>query len=1003
MGQSRKGDDVANGATLAEGHVVVRTRGMEKALQRTEELTASAKEAVNTLGKLSNLKLGSGFSNATREARREVNDLTGSLAALSGRSAEAFNTAGVSAYRAEVQKAAAAARTLVGGRAPQQGPRLSTGLGVTSAREASSELEKKLKQVEAASKNAFNTTYPDRYTASVGRGRSEVENLRRSLRGLSQDSKSINRIKVDSSGTSGGGRRGGSSFGAGLQGGVLAYLLGGSQAATIGATLGGAVGEAAGPAVGKGIGAALGTAAGPIGRIAGAKLGEELGSAAGGPLGAALGAAVATSLTQASAYQRLETQLQVLIGSQEQSIALADDLISRGSASPLPVQEYVTAARRLLATGESLETVLDTVDMLAKISFVTDGGLGELSYIFAQSRAEGKLLTRDLRQFATQGFPIYKELGETLGKTRSEIEALTEAGQISFADLERTFVRAAGEGGRFADSLTLGAKDLQGASTRSIEIVKLIASDLGKATDEALQLTEALNLVASGLGYVRKVTAVGKPIAATISDIGGAQTRSAAKGFQLIGERLRELGESWGLSAPQSEDLANYDRMVKSLEQVREEIIATQREQERLLDLLAKGKKNRREEPGENLTKVERAQFLQQRFLAEEKERTAELAQQKKLSDKIIDAIAEGQTRLARLKKTGTLEDGLVGDGRDAVDALRAAGKLEEAAGLEANVNILAAINKETKEAEDGFKSVADAAEDFKKAIEDIRDQQKLDGFNAKRLRDGLPALTAEQFRLQGTDEGRAALAQAQAARENREAAEREAEATKEIERIRRQILQLQREGKAEAEDIARLRESNPAKADELKADRERLDAQNRIADALREQEELERRIAALSKGIQPEDRDIAELRKDAGLLQADAIANSRKEDKRLTEELNKREATIERLRNGLRKPLDDAKDAVDAIRNASLNGTITDAEKAQLYSSQAKALIPDNTPRPELTNYSSLVNGLQEKILGKEDKDQKKAAEALEYLKEQAAADGLKVRIDGSVVAVAG
>ncbi|HBQ60052.1 MAG TPA: hypothetical protein DD671_10630, partial [Balneolaceae bacterium] len=131
-------------------------------------------------------------------------------------------------------------------------------------------------------------------------------------------------------------------------------------------------------------------------------------------------------------YERLQTQLEVLVHSAEKAEQVFGNLTEFASTTPFQLEGIVSANNMLLGFGLSVERTFGLLDTLGDIAAVSGADLKTLARITGEARAENKLLTRDLRQLTNSGVPILGLLADSMGVAESKILDMATAGEITF-------------------------------------------------------------------------------------------------------------------------------------------------------------------------------------------------------------------------------------------------------------------------------------------------------------------------------------------------------------------------------------------------------------------------------------------------------------------------------------------------------------------------------------------------------------------------------------------
>lgn len=206
------------------------------------------------------------------------------------------------------------------------------------------------------------------------------------------------------------------------------------------------------------------------------------------PLLASGGMAIKT----AADYETLRTQLEVLVGSAEVANQVFKDLTEFAATTPFEIDGIVRANNLLLGFGVSIEETQGLLAILGDIAAVSGGDLFSMARVTGEARAEGKLLTRDLRQLIAQGVPIIKLLADSMGVAENKIFDMASAGQIGFTELTDAFKMATSEGGLFFEGMGKRSDTLAGIFSNFFDSVNISLSSFGQNLIETLEIKELM-------------------------------------------------------------------------------------------------------------------------------------------------------------------------------------------------------------------------------------------------------------------------------------------------------------------------------------------------------------------------------------------------------------------------------------------------------------------------------------------------------------------------------
>lgn len=191
-------------------------------------------------------------------------------------------------------------------------------------------------------------------------------------------------------------------------------------------------------------------------------------------------AALAYPLKMAANYERLRVQMNILTRSTVEGGRAFNSVVKLASETPLTLSEVANAQTMMMGYGQSARDAASAIKMLGDITSVTQGDLTGAIVAYGQAAQEGKMLTRDVRQFINSGVPAVSILQDMLGKDKN-IFKMAEEGKITFDLLQKAMTKATSSGGMFADGLKTQANTLQGSWVKFTDTLDRTAAVFGEA------------------------------------------------------------------------------------------------------------------------------------------------------------------------------------------------------------------------------------------------------------------------------------------------------------------------------------------------------------------------------------------------------------------------------------------------------------------------------------------------------------------------------------------
>ncbi|QDP48818.1 MAG: putative tape measure protein [Prokaryotic dsDNA virus sp.] len=198
------------------------------------------------------------------------------------------------------------------------------------------------------------------------------------------------------------------------------------------------------------------------------------------------------AVKQAANFEKLQTTLNTLTGSAEEGAAAFEKLVQFSAKTPFQLNELVKVNNTLMGFGLSTNQAFNSLSMLGDIAGIVGGDLQSIGVAFGQAAAEGRVMTRDLRQFINNGVPILDILATSMGVARGEIMDMASEGKISFDILNKAFKDATSEGGKFHNGMEVLSQTLNGLFSTLKDNVNIALATLGDEIAKTLNLKEGI-------------------------------------------------------------------------------------------------------------------------------------------------------------------------------------------------------------------------------------------------------------------------------------------------------------------------------------------------------------------------------------------------------------------------------------------------------------------------------------------------------------------------------
>lgn len=206
--------------------------------------------------------------------------------------------------------------------------------------------------------------------------------------------------------------------------------------------------------------------------------------------------AVKGLVQQASKMEDFGVQFEVLTGSATKASQIMEDLQEFAASTPFQFEGIANAAKQLLGFGFSVDEIKGKLREIGDVAAASGKPIQEISLIFGQVAAAGKLTGERLLQFQERAIPIGPAIAKTMGIAESSVKSAVTAGKVDLETFQKAFSSLSDKGGFAFEGLVKQSKTLSGAYSTLKDNIGLLAAEVGK------KLTPALKTVAGALTFV---------------------------------------------------------------------------------------------------------------------------------------------------------------------------------------------------------------------------------------------------------------------------------------------------------------------------------------------------------------------------------------------------------------------------------------------------------------------------------------------------------------------
>jgi tape measure domain-containing protein len=232
---------------------------------------------------------------------------------------------------------------------------------------------------------------------------------------------------------------------------------------------------------------------------------KKLAGFAAGALGAAAVVSFGKNAVQSAArFETLQISFETFLGSATEANKVLADLEKFSISTPFTPEQVQDAGRALLAFGEPVDTLKDSLKDIGDISAGTGKDFGELATLFGKARVAGTLYAEDINQLIEAGVPVLDEFASILGVSASEVKKLASEGKVSFGTLQTAFKNMTSEGGRFSGLTEKLSKSTAGLLSTIGGQIEQVTRSIGQFLLPAV--SKALGFISRLFGGTQDVT-----------------------------------------------------------------------------------------------------------------------------------------------------------------------------------------------------------------------------------------------------------------------------------------------------------------------------------------------------------------------------------------------------------------------------------------------------------------------------------------------------------------
>lgn len=216
-----------------------------------------------------------------------------------------------------------------------------------------------------------------------------------------------------------------------------------------------------------------------------------------------------------SEIQALEVSFRTLLGSQQASTQLMQQMKEFAAATPLQLGDLAKAAQTMLGFNLAAEEVMPMLKAIGDISMGDAQKFQSLTLAFSQMSSVGKLMGQDLLQMINAGFSPLAVMADKTGKSIGELKEEMSKGAISADMVKQAFIDATSEGGKFHGMLSEQGNTVKGAIAQLSGAITDMLNGIGERSEGIIK-----GSVKSLQWLAQNYETIGKILAAIIATYG---------------------------------------------------------------------------------------------------------------------------------------------------------------------------------------------------------------------------------------------------------------------------------------------------------------------------------------------------------------------------------------------------------------------------------------------------------------------------------------------------
>jgi tape measure domain-containing protein len=245
---------------------------------------------------------------------------------------------------------------------------------------------------------------------------------------------------------------------------------------------------------------------------------------------AGLTASIGGFVSKAAEFEKVNVQFEVLTGNAETAKQTVKELSDFSAQTPFQFDEIAKAGQQLLGFGFEAGKIKDRLREIGDVAAAAGQPLTDVSLIFGQVAAAGKLTGERLLQLQERAIPIGPAIAKTMGIAESAVRDAVSKGQVDFDTFQRAFQSISQEGGQAFNGMAKQSETLQGRISTLKDNFALLSNDIGQqfapyikqAAEGLTNFIQTLRENKTAVKFAAAILGIGAGLAAVGTGVGAA-------------------------------------------------------------------------------------------------------------------------------------------------------------------------------------------------------------------------------------------------------------------------------------------------------------------------------------------------------------------------------------------------------------------------------------------------------------------------------------------------